>query len=212
MVVEVAGIASRCRLSGMDTAAALDRSRTAALVLDYQPTVFARMVKEPLEPLLERAAQAIDTLRQRSVPVIYVTLGYRAGYPEVSGNNQLVSSFREQGLFRLGSTDTAVHPSVAPRPDEVQIVKHRTNAFYGTDLSIVLAARKIDTLILFGVATGGAVLSTVRHAFDADYRLFVVRDCCADPDPEVERVLLEKVLPRQANVIALTELPALLAG
>jgi nicotinamidase-related amidase len=196
----------------MDTAVVLDRTRTAALVLDYQPTVFARMLKEPLEPLLERAAQAIDTFRLSSLPVIYVTVGYRAGYPEIDGNNQLVSSFREQGLFRLGSTDTAIHPAVAPRPDEVQIVKHRTNAFFGTDLSIVLSARKIDTLILFGVATSGAVLSTVRHAFDADYRVFVVRDCCADPDVEVERVLMEKVLPRQAHVITLAALPELLRG
>jgi nicotinamidase-related amidase len=196
----------------MDTAVVLDPTRTAALVLDYQPTVFARMVKEPLEPLLERAAQAIDRFRLSSLPVIYVTVGYRAGYPEIDGNNPLVSAFREQGLFRLGSTDTAVHPSVAPRPNEVQIVKHRTNAFFGTDLSIVLSARKVDTLILFGVATSGAVLSTVRHAFDADYRLFVVRDCCADPDAEVERVLMEKVLPRQAHVITSADLPELLRG
>jgi nicotinamidase-related amidase len=194
----------------MATEAVLDRRRTAALVLDYQPTVFARMLKEPLEPLLERAAQAIDTFRRTSVPVIYVTVGYRAGYPEIDANNPLVSSFREQGLFRLGSTDTAVHPAVAPRPDEVQIVKHRTNAFYGTDLSMVLSAHKIDTLILFGVATSGAVLSTVRYAFDADFRVHVIRDCCADPDPEVERVLMEKVFPRQVNVVAAAALPELL--
>jgi hypothetical protein len=29
------------------------------------------------------------------------------------------------------------------------------------------------------------VLSTVRHAGDLNYRLVVVRDCCADPDAEV---------------------------
>ena len=196
----------------METRDVLDRKRTAALVLDYQPTVFARMVKEPLEPLLERAQQALDTIRSTGVPVIYVTVGFRAGYPEIDPNNQLVSSFREQGLFRLGSTDTAVHPAVAPHPEDVQIVKHRTNAFYGTDLAIVLAARKIDTLILFGVATSGAVLSSVRYAFDADYRVIVVRDCCADPDPEVQRVLMEKVLARQASVVAAADLPALLAG
>jgi isochorismate hydrolase len=34
----------------------------------------------------------------------------------------------------------------------------------------------------------------------ANYRLIVVADCCADPDPEVHRVLLEKVFARPATV------------
>jgi nicotinamidase-related amidase len=45
------------------------------------------------------------------------------------------------------------------------------------------------------------VLSTARHAADADYRLVIVEDCCADRDAEVHRVLLEKVLARQATVV-----------
>jgi nicotinamidase-related amidase len=44
------------------------------------------------------------------------------------------------------------------------------------------------------------VLSTVRHAADADYQLLVVGACCSDADPEVHRVLTEKVFPRQASV------------
>jgi len=33
--------------------------------------------------------------------------------------------------------------------------------------------------------------------------MFVLSDCCADMDAEVHRVLMEKVFPRQADVIAL---------
>ena len=51
-----------------------------------------------------------------------------------------------------------------------------------------------------GIATSGVVLSTLRQAADLDYRLIVLSDACADRDPEVHRVLLEKVLPRQALV------------
>jgi hypothetical protein len=42
------------------------------------------------------------------------------------------------------------------------------------------------------------VLSTVRHAGDLDYRLVVVRDCCADPDAEVHAMLLDIVIAKQA--------------
>jgi nicotinamidase-related amidase len=45
------------------------------------------------------------------------------------------------------------------------------------------------------------VLSTLRAAADLDFELTVLRDACADTDPEVHRVLLDKVFPRQARVI-----------
>ena len=46
------------------------------------------------------------------------------------------------------------------------------------------------------------MLSTLRHAADADYECIVVKDACADADAEVHRVLTEKVFPRQATLIA----------
>ncbi len=75
-----------------------------------------------------------------------------------------------------------------------------------------MRASGIDTLVLTGLATSGVVLSTVRHAADADYRLFVVEDCCADRDDEVHRILMEKVFPRQATVIQSSDLLAALVG
>jgi len=59
----------------------------------------------------------------------------------------------------------------------------------------------VDTLILMGVATSGCVLSTIRWAVDINYKPVVVGDACSDPDPEVHRVLTEKVYPRQGTVL-----------
>ena len=57
-------------------------------------------------------------------------------------------------------------------------------------------------LILLGLSTSGVVLSTIRWAIDADYTVTVVEDCCSDPDPEVHRVLTQKVFVRQATVVS----------
>ncbi|MET4645880.1 nicotinamidase-related amidase [Streptomyces atratus] len=57
-----------------------------------------------------------------------------------------------------------------------------------------------DHLVLTGLATSGVVLSTLRQAADLDYRLTVLADGCGDADPEVHRVLTEKVFSRQADV------------
>jgi nicotinamidase-related amidase len=45
------------------------------------------------------------------------------------------------------------------------------------------------------------VLSTAEAAADLNYRLIVLSDCVADPDPDVNRVLLGKVLPTKADII-----------
>ena len=55
------------------------------------------------------------------------------------------------------------------------------------------------------MATSGVVLSTVRQAADLDYRLVVLADGCLDADPEVHRVLTEKVFPRQADVLTVAD-------
>jgi nicotinamidase-related amidase len=67
----------------------------------------------------------------------------------------------------------------------------RISPFVGTDLETLLRATGINTLVLAGVHTSGVVLSAVRHAGDLDYRLVVVRDCCADLDADVHAMLLD---------------------
>ena len=54
---------------------------------------------------------------------------------------------------------------------------------------------------MFGIATSGVVLSTVRWAADMDYQVVVVSDASADMDSEVHRVLTQKVFPTQATVV-----------
>jgi len=83
--------------------------------------------------------------------------------------------------------------------------QRRVSAFTGSDLEVVLRAAGIDHLVLTGIATSGVVLSTLRQAADLDYRLTVLADGCLDADPEVHRVLTDKVYPRQADVLRISE-------
>jgi nicotinamidase-related amidase len=68
----------------------------------------------------------------------------------------------------------------------------------------------VDTLILAGISTSGVVLSTVRDASDRDYRVLVLADATADPDADVHEFLIERILPRQADVITTAQLEGLL--
>jgi len=70
---------------------------------------------------------------------------------------------------------------------------------------LILRARGIANLVFFGITTSGIVLSTLRRAFDLDYRCVVLKDACFDRDEEVHRVLIGKVFPAQASVVTVEE-------
>jgi nicotinamidase-related amidase len=179
----------------------IDPKTSAVLVMDFQTAITAMVEGHAdKDALLARTANLIDAARKVGMRVIYVVVGFRSGYPEVSPRNQSFAPIRESGRLAAGSAGTEVHPALAPKPGDVVVTKHRVSAFAGTDLEMVLRANGIETLVLAGIATSGVVLSTVRYAADADYRLLVVADCCADRDPEVHRVLTDKVLARQTTV------------
>jgi nicotinamidase-related amidase len=181
------------------TQLSLDPHTSALLLMDFQTSI-VEMVPTDKDSLLTRTAALLDGARAAGMRIIHVVVAFRPGYPEVSPRNQSFAPIRESGRMIEGSPGTEVHPALSPRPGEVVVTKHRVGAFWGTDLEVVLKAGGIDTLILTGIATSGVVLSTVRHASDADYRVVVVGDCCADRDPEVHRVLLEKVFVRQTTI------------
>jgi nicotinamidase-related amidase len=183
----------------------LDPKTSALLVMDFQ-TAVVEMLAGDKDALLARAARLIEATRKAGMRVIYVVVGFRPGYPEVSPRNQSFGPIRESGRFAAGSAGTEVHPAVGPKPGDVVVTKHRVSAFTGTDLDMVLRASGIETLAVAGIATSGVVLSTVRHAADADYRVVVVEDCCADRDAEVHRVLTEKIFVRQATIVKAEEI------
>lgn len=177
----------------------LDPQTTAFLFMDFQNGVMARL-GDRAPAVSARAATVLEAARAAGAGVVFVRVAFRAGYPELGDHHPMAAAIKAAGGFLLDAPETQIAAALAPYPTEPVVVKHRVGPFLGTELAPILSARRTATLVLLGVATSGVVLSTVRHAADVDYRILVVEDGCADPDPEVHRVLMEKVFPRQATV------------
>lgn len=171
---------------------------TALLIMDVQQGIVDRFAGD--DGYLPRLAAAAGAARTAGIRVIYVTIGFRAGYPEISPRNKTFGSIAGSGRMTDGDPGTRIHPAVAPAPGDVVVTKRRVSGFTGSDLDVVLRAGGTDHLVLAGIATSGVVLSTLRQAADLDYGLTVLADGCLDADAEVHRVLMEKVFPRQADV------------
>ena len=172
----------------------------ALLVMDVQVGIVTRVAH--IGDVLTPISAAITAARAASIPVIYVAVAFRPGYPEISPRNKSFSAIKQQqSSLPAPMTTTEIHPAIAPQPTDIVVTKRRVSAFSGSDLEVVLRAQDISHLVLCGIATSGVVLSTLREAADKDYQLTVLADCCVDSDEEVQRVLLSKVFPRQAEVV-----------
>jgi nicotinamidase-related amidase len=177
-------------------------AQTALLMADFHREGMGDnpMVRE--RGTVQKARTVLDAARQAGVLVVYIVVNFRPGYPEISDRNMI---FRERKTStRVPPADpvSLIIPEVQPLPHEPVVVKHRVNAFFGTDLEMILRAHDIDTLVLLGHATSGVIVSTVRYAADADYRLVVVEDGCADRDAEMHMFLMQRLFPRQATVLS----------
>jgi len=186
----------------------LDAKTAALLVMDFQTSIVDGIADK--DAVLARTAELLGAARKAGMRVVYVVVGFRAGYPEI-GPTSMFRVLVQRGQFAPGDKTAEVHAAVAPHEHDVIVTKHRISAFYSTDLDIILRANGITTIVLAGIATSGVVLSTVRHAADADYRIIVVEDCCADRDAEVHRVLCEKVFARMTTVTSAATAIAALA-
>ena len=188
----------------MSAALRIDPARTAVLSMDCQNGIVSIYTKGDQDGFVARAASVLNHARASHMTVIHVKVGFRQGLPEVSSQNQLFGAMKaspqHQSLFQepLGN----IHPALAPTEDEVIITKHRVSAFTGTDLAMILRANDINTLVLFGIATSGIVLSTLLEASDADFRITVIKDCCADLDADLHVALLAKLFPSRATVLS----------
>ena len=178
-------------------------TKSALLVMDVQRDVVA--IADDGSGYLPRLRRAIDGARAAGITVIYVAMSLRPGDPEVSPRNKVMANVLRAGLFTEGAPGTEIHDDIAPRPGDVVVTKRRGSAFSGSDLDLVLRARDIDSLVLTGIATSAVVLSTLWRAIDLDFGLTVLADACLDTDPEVHRMLVDKLFPQWADVVAVED-------
>jgi nicotinamidase-related amidase len=184
----------------------MDTSHTAVLAMDCQMGIVSVYAK-PQEEFIARAAGVVTAVRKAMISLIHIQVGFRPGLPEVGTRNKLFAAIKaspQHQEFFLGSSG-AIHPALGAEPNDIVITKHRVSAFAGTDLEMILRAREIQNLVIFGIATSGVVLSTLLEACDADYNVTVISDCCADRDLELHNMLIERLFPSRGHIITASE-------
>jgi maleamate amidohydrolase len=174
--------------------------RTALLCIDMVRAYYDRggTFELPSTAPLESAARLLAAARSAGVLVAHSGVRYAAGgvdggpfVRKVPGLLDFVGD-SEAGRFR---------PEVAPRPDEVVVLKQMPSAFFGTTLASTLTAAGVDTVLVCGVSTSGCVRATVVDAMSHGFTPFVVADACGDRSPDVHASNLRDLGAKYAEVV-----------
>ncbi|MFC1978642.1 isochorismatase family cysteine hydrolase [Chloroflexota bacterium] len=185
----------------------IDVNKTGLIVIDMQNVfikakagLFAEFSKKmKSNGIIENTAKVIDIARKVKIPIVHIRLAHRRDYVDFvytikdSGNKQRLNLIE-------GTWETEIIDELKPSIDDFIIIKRRNNAFYNTDLELLLRSRGIDTLIIAGIMTNSCVNDTVIGARERDYHVIVLSDCCATTLEETHEYWIKNVFPRRGRV------------
>ena len=126
--------------------------------------------------------EALETARARDVPVIYANDNFGDWHGNAA---RLVQEAIDHG--RGGDLVAAI----APRDDDLFVVKPRYSAFDHTPLVLLLRDLNVERILLAGAATEMCVIQTSIDAREEGFKVSILAAACASVDERMERLALE---------------------
>ena len=134
----------------------------------------------------------IAKCREAQMPVVFVKTVHSDWTNSPSWLGRMGGTVSKIPICAAG-THGAEFYGVEPTPGDFIVTKHRYSGFVGTDLNLVLRSKGIETVLLTGVATNVCVETTARDAFNLDYHVIFVEDCCGAYSPEEHAATLNNI-------------------
>lgn len=144
-------------------------SKRAVIVVDVQNEYFSsgKLSLVNIEQAAANAARVIDVARRNKDLLVHV----HHEFPDPNAP-----------VFTPGSDGVNIHESVAPKGDELVILKHYPNSFLKTSLKASLDAAGIEEVVVIGAMSHMCIEATSRAASDFGYKVTVLEDACATMD------------------------------
>ncbi|CEJ92096.1 hypothetical protein VHEMI07769 [[Torrubiella] hemipterigena] len=186
-------------------------SQTALLLLDFHTLLASRA--PPDSSLIPSAKHLLDTARQSPSPIGHSLLDFSTAPRETSVYAQRwetefkplrdrnPTAIEEVGDLKPSSSDEFVS---GKRPGVISALK---------DVKFLswLADKGVKSVVLAGISTSGAVMSTAREAADLGFVVSVVKEACWDPKQEMGDAALAAI-EMTGKVVSLEEGVKLLGG
>ena len=176
----------------------MESSKAALIVVDVTRAHFdydfnyLPVPEDDCERVLEGLIKVIPEFRIRNLPVIFVRTGHKIN--PLTGETMSMASpfwrYQMEKKISIGghirrpvntenSPAMEIMPQLGATNNDIIVQKQRYSAFMGTPLEMYLKVMGIDTLFFAGANTNNCVLCTAFEAYNRDYSVIVIEDCCA---------------------------------
>ena len=163
----------------------------------------AAMIKE--QNIVQKCNKALDFARNNGWFIIWIKVGFEAGYPEVHANSPFFTLAKQHQALMKNSWGTELLEGLNYQNNEMIIFKNRINPFHATNLEMVLQANNIDQLYLAGVSTEWAIEAATRDGHDRNFKITILEDLCASGSIDNHNHTLQ-VMQRIATIMQSSDL------
>jgi nicotinamidase-related amidase len=174
----------------------VDPKRTALLLWDMEHAIGpnAFNYKDILPKLKDLSALA----RQAGVPVFYsVQTGFDLAKEEagvwvrVRMKRAKAADPSELLKEREDPKGTEIVDELKPQPQDIVFRKRRPDGFVGTDFDLMLRSKRIESIVIGGVATEGGVEGTARTGRNLGYDMVILKDGVGSRNRELHEMALK---------------------
>jgi nicotinamidase-related amidase len=148
-------------------------SKQALIIIDIQNDYFpgGKWTLDGADKAADNAARLLAEARQKGDLVVHVRHEFESA---------------DAPFFAPGTQGSAIHSKVAPKAGETVVLKHKVNAFLGTDLKQTLDQHQVKAVTIVGSMSHMCIDAASRAAADFGYDVTVAHDACATLPLEFE--------------------------
>ncbi|MFA6255680.1 MAG: isochorismatase family cysteine hydrolase [Candidatus Absconditabacterales bacterium] len=143
-------------------------TETALVLIDFQTewtTPESEYYVGDIQEVIAKVNYLIDHCRTRGYKIIW-------------------TKHREADSLEYFGPDTQFIPSLKVDDTDTIIFKNKISPFYNTSLEKELDG--IKQVIVCGILTNLCVRSFIQDAYDRDFKITVIKDCCVAHTPEIQ--------------------------
>lgn len=170
---------------------------------------FSRGFTDPSSPVgasldaeVAATAEVLATARSAGALIVFLTTGYN---PDFRDGGRFVEKVPALRVLTLGSKWVEIDERIQPCEGEHVILKKFSSGFLGTNLGLLLASQRIDTVIIAGCSTSGCVRAAAHDACSYGYRTIVARECVGDRAQAPHEANLFDINAKYADVVSKAE-------
>jgi nicotinamidase-related amidase len=193
-----------------------DPAHTALIVIDMQrdfiePGGFGATLGNDvslLKKIVPTVAKLLEAFRSAGLPIVHTRECHKPDLSDLPKAKHLrgkpsmrIGDPGPMGRILIaGEPGADIIPELATKPGEIVLDKPGKGAFYATNLSAILAEKKITHLVFAGVTTEVCVQTTMREANDRGFDCLLAEDATESYFPEFKKAAVEMIRAQGAIV------------